>query len=87
MKRIRRQTRRPDKRYIRKPYTDPEGMIVMIGIEAVLSNSKRLKHYVARFHSNGEYVRMTTTSGIKRYRSGYIALYGRNPISVILSSL
>lgn len=55
----------------------------MIGIEAVLG--KRLKHYVARFHTNGEYVRMTTSSGIKRYRSGYIPLYGRNPVSVILS--
>lgn len=84
MKRIRRRLSHTEKRYIRKPYTDPEGMIIKIEIEAVLGN--RLKHYVARFHTNGEYVRMTTTSGIKQYRSGYIPLYG-HPISVIISSL
>lgn len=85
MKRIRRQPRRPEKRYIRKPYQNLYGVIAKMTVEAVLGN--KLKHYVARFHTNGEYVRMTVTSGIKQYRSGYIPLYGRNPISVILSSL
>lgn len=85
MKRIRRQPRRPEKRYIRKPYRNPYGVIAKMTVEAVLGN--RLRHYDLRFHTNGEYVRMTVTPGIKQYRSGYIPLYGRNPISVILSSL
>lgn len=83
MKKIRRQNPGKNNRYNSKRYTHLEVGICTVDIEYKMKCGKKASMRIL-FHTNGQFIRSTRVSGIKKYPPKYSPLYGKKAIHYVL---